>query len=119
MRKDIVCKPWDRRELKEIVWYFSMVARKKKLKWLEEWDSVCTIYSPHLPGLMQLKKLTLPSDLTKKVIDICKIPCSPTEFSHHIRASIWFYGIIALAVLKEVVKQVNLVRIRQGKDDDP
>lgn len=52
---------------------------KNKQKWLEEWGSICTIYKPHLPDMLQLLKLTLPSDMRDKVIKACKIPRDPIE----------------------------------------
>ena len=102
---------------------FPKDVRKNKQKWLEEWESVCTIYSPHMPDMMQLLKLTLPSELRNKVIDVCEIPCNPTEFARiPPEKAQTFYSIIALAVQQEVVQQIDftpLTKIKQGKDDNP
>ena len=123
MGKDLVYKPWSRRELKAIVGDFPKDVRTNKQKWLEEWDSVCTIYSPHMPDMMQLLKLTLPSDLKDKVIDTCEIPRNPTEFAKITpEEAQTFYSVIALAVQQEVIQQVDfspLTKIKQGKDDNP
>ncbi len=123
MGKDVVYKPWSRRELKAIVGDFPKDVRKNKQKWLEEWDSVCTIYKPHMPDMMQLLKLTLPSNLKDKVIAACEIPCNPTEFAKITpEKAQTFYSIIALAVQQEVVQHIDftpLTKIRQGKDENP
>lgn len=119
MGKDVVYKPWSRRELKAIVGDFPKDARTNKQKWLEEWDSVFTIYSPHMPDMMQLLKLTLPSDLKDKVIDVCEIPRNPTEFARITpeEAKI-FYSVITLADNHEIIQQVDftpLTKIKQRK----
>lgn len=123
MGRDIVYKPWSRRELKAIVGDFPKDVRKNKQKWLEEWDSVWTIYRPHMPEMMQLLKLTLPTDLKDKIILLCEIPSDPTEFARITpEKAQTFYNIIALAVEKEIVQQTDfspLTKLKQSKDDNP
>lgn len=97
--------------------------KKNKQKWLEEWDSVCTIYKPHMPDMMQLLKLTLSSDLRDKIIDVCEIPTNPTEFAKITPEDAQtFYNIISLAVEKEVNQQVDFTaftKVKQNKEESP
>lgn len=121
--KEVVYKPWNRRELKEIVGDFPKDVRMNKHRWLEEWDSVCTIYKPHMPDMLQLLRLTLPSNVRDKVIDACEIPRNPINIAKITpEQSQTYYSVIALAVQREVVRQIDftsLTRIRQGKDENP
>ena len=81
MGKDVVYKLWSWSELKAIVRHFPKDVMTNKQKWLEDWNLVCMIYSPHMPAMMQLLKLMLPSDLKDKVLNACEIPHDPTELA--------------------------------------
>lgn len=123
MGRDIVYKPWSRRELKEIVKDFPKDIRKNKQKWREEWDSLCSIYRPHLPDMIQLLKLTLPPDVRENVIETCEIPNNPSDLAKITPEQAQaFYSIIALAVDQVVKQQTDfaaLTRVKQGKEDSP
>ena len=123
MGKDVVYKPWSRRELKAIVRHFPKDVMTNKQKWLEEWSLVCMIYSPHMHAMMQLLKSTLPPDLKDKVLNACEIPHDPTEFARMTpEEAKTCYSVIALAVKHEVMQQIDftpLERIRQGTDESP
>ena len=107
MTKEVVYRPWSQRKLKSIVGHFPKDVRSKQ-KWLKEWNSVCRIYSPHMPAMMQLLKLTMPSDLKDKVIDAYEIPRNPTEWSRITpEKAQMLYSIIALAVQWEVTQQID------------
>ena len=77
------------------------------------------IYSPHMPSMMQLLKLTLPSDLKDKVLNAC----DPTEFAAITpEEDKTCYSAVALAVKQGVMQQLDftpLTKSRQGKDDSP
>lgn len=111
-------------ELKEIVGDVPKDIRKmvKGKKWLEEWDSVCKIYKPHMPDMMQLLKLTLSPDLRNKIIDTCEILINPRDFAKLTPEDAQTSNIISLAVEREVDQQVDFTaftNVKQTKEVSP
>ena len=80
-------------------------------------------YSGHIPAVMELLKLTLPSDLKDKEIDACEIPRNPTEWSRITpETAQMLYSAIALAVKQEVIQQIHFApptKMTKRKDDNP